>query len=352
MMEPGLLLKFLQAANMKFETFKTILESDDLIYIDSGSIEPDLSINIGDGFSELEYIFGTGSINERLEISEPNLLWDCSCAFSDKVECSIHSNDVGKEIAKRFGQDCVKISYRGVDVIWRDSRYFWPPSVDTIYMIENLLDEGVHDESIQSICEVGCGTSMMGLVLLSINRNVNELYVSDWLITPLLFSRISWEMNKERINNLRGTEPAVTPVLGYGSYWVEHPPPNKLSIDQVYCNPPYLPDLGVFDSVREQNTVGGTALLELLIEKGEEFADEVFINFSEIALPEAKEAENKSSASLEPIGTTHTVPFRVPTALNSPEYMNHLIYNRNLKKHEDSPYPLWHDITTYKLNFA
>lgn len=340
--------KIREKTGIGFDRFQRALESKNLFFLDTESIDADLTIEIADRFQSLEFVTGTGSLNERLMVDEPELLWDCSCTFSSSADCAIHSKSNAKAISREFGGGYVQISYRGINVIWRDSQYFWPPSVDTIYMIENLLDAGIHEHPAASICEVGCGTSMMGLVLGMMNEDITQMYVTDWLLTPLIFSRINWELNADSFG---GRDISFTPVLGYGSYWVGHVPPNEAEIDQVFCNPPYLPDLGVFDSVREQHTVGGTALLELLIEDGGEFADTVFINFSDIAMPEAREAERRSSASLERVGTTHTVPFRVPQALESREYMEHLVGDRDLQVREDSRYPFWHDITTYRLEF-
>lgn len=336
-----------EKTGVEFKKFQRELESEHLIFIDPESITEDLSIDIANGFDQLEFIVPPGSTNDRMTIENPGLLWDCSCGFSEGRNCRIHSNEIGNEVSRRFRRDYVKISYRNMSVIWKDSQFFWPPSVDTIYMIENLLEEDIHKERAESICEIGCGTSLMGIVLSHMNENVNQLYASDWLLTPIVFSRINWEMNKEKIGRC-----SLTPILGYGSYWVEHPPPRDIKIDQAYCNPPYLPNMAGFNSMTDQDTVGGTALLELLIEEGGEFADSLFVNFSEIALPEAKESESKSQATLEQIGSTHTVPFRVPSALASRDYMNYLINNRNLKVRNNSRYRFWHDITTYQLKFG
>lgn len=332
--------------------FQRKLRSDTVNFFDPHPPPIDLYIDVHKEFEKLEYIIPNSGKN--LTIDSPDLLWDCSCAFSGDQNCKIHSSEIADELSDRFGKGYVKISYRDVEVIWTDSPHFWPPSVDTIYMIENLIEENIDSDFLHSLCEIGCGTSLMGILLAYMNKNVTQLYVSDWLTTPLFFSRLNWEINEE-------SHPRVDfrPILGYGNYWMDHENPNEVEIDQVYCNPPYLPDvtlvspdIGIFDSIGNQTTVGGTGLLELLIKEGGEFADEVFINFSDIARPEAKAAEDESVASLEQVGSTHTVPFRVPIALNNPLYMKFLIEDRSLEERENSRYPYWHEVSTYRLEFV
>lgn len=334
-----------EETGVEYKQFQEAIESDQFDIVDLDTISIDLRISIADNFEKLKYTIPNKTGKNELILNDPDLLWDCSCRFSGRDSCKIHSHPLGDEVSQRF-KGYVKITYRDIDVIWKDSQYFWPPSVDTIYMVENITEEGIHNEFVKSMCEIGCGTGLMGMTLASLNQSVDQLYMSDWLITPILFSRISWELNKESISGV-----TFFPIVGYGDHWLNYPSPKELGIDQAFSNPPYLPGLKRFDNIRSQSTVGGTDLLELLIKNGDEFVDDLLVNFSNIALPEAKEAAEKSPASLIQVGPSHEVPFRVPSALSSRKYMAYLLNDRDLRKREDSRYLFWHEVGTYRRNF-
>jgi len=329
--------------NMTSDEFHTELKLSEINFFNMEELQTDIYITIDKNFEMISYKIPDEG---ELTLKNPDLLWDCSCSFTGGDECRIHSKQLGQEVNDRFGDGFAKISFRDVEVVWTDCPYFWPPSVDTIYMIENLLENGIHKDFNRSLLEIGCGSALMSILLADKSESIRQVYANDWLLTPLLFSRINWELNKKELSNT-----AFYPILGHGDHWVGDTNPEEVNIDQAVCNPPYLPDLGKYDSVRESTTVGGTYLLELLIEDGYKFADDIYINYSNIAEPEVEEALSNSKASMEIVGGPETVPFRVSSALGNPQYMASLIDERDLIVRDDSRYPYWHNIKTCHLTF-
>lgn len=313
---------------------------------------PDLVINIEKDFSEIIF----ESNNSKIIIKNPNLLWDCHCKVpkgcfrpedrpknADKIPCPIHSSELGDYISSKFKNGIVQIQYDGIKVLWHNSYEFWPPSIDTIHMYENLKKDGIMDRHIETVLDIGSGTGFLGIAIAKYNPNVQKLYLSDWLLTPTVFSRINWEINKGN-----KTHVSCIPCLGLGFNWLNHEFPSE-PFDICVCNPPYLPDLKNFPEIRMNHAVGGTDLLEEIIKNGYKIAKEIYVNFSNIAEKEAYSAANDVNAKLIKIGKSLTVPFRVSSALKNKKYIRELSQKRGLQVLKDGRYKYWHTISTYKI---
>ena len=117
----------------------------------------------------------------------------------------------------------------------------------------------------------------------------------------------------------------------------------------MVCNPPYLPNLPGFSKLPLASTVFGTDLLENIIRLGHGLAKEVIISFSDLALPEAKEAAEKWGKKLGPIGRSHRVPFRVSHVYEEHDYLKLLIDERGLEYTPNEIFPLYHTLRTYRV---
>lgn len=321
------------------------------------SINPDLLIYIEKDFNKLIFKYN----NSQLPVEKPELLWDCHCevtrggSFKPKdrpknakdLPCPIHDDKLGmgNEIASKFGSGLVQIEYDEIKVLWHNSKEFWPPSIDTIRMYENLKTDDVMNKYIHSVLDIGSGTGFLGISIAKHNPNVQELYLSDWLLTPTVFSRINWEINKGNKAHV-----SCKPRIGLQWNWLNHTlPPEK--IDICVCNPPYLPDLEKFPEIRMNHAVGGVDLLKFIIKNGHQIAREIYLNFSNIADKEAFSVAGEANAKLIKIGESYRVPFRVRQALENENYMRDLITERRLEISEEGRYKYWHTLSTYKVTY-
>jgi len=114
------------------------------------------------------------------------------------------------------------------------------------------------------------------------------------------------------------------------------------------CNPPYLPALEEFPEAGLTSTVGGTGLLEAVVRRGGEVADEVYVRFSELARREAERAADEAGVGFEQVGRRRTVPFRVQPALSVDDYTEALL-DRGLEERDVGRYRLHHEVGTYRL---
>jgi len=317
-------------------------------------IPRDLLVDIEGNFRKITFRYD----EVKLEIENPELLWDCHCLAPEgsfwegdrpenasDIPCRIHSNRLGAKVAARFNGGLVEIRYDKIKVAWKNSKEFWPPSIDTIHMYENLKSDGVMNKRFQSVLDIGSGTGFLGISIAKLNPHVERLYLSDWLLTPLVCSKINWEIN-------RGDDLHVkcVPMLGMGKTWLNES--HTLGpFDICICNPPYLPTLKDFPQIRTSSTVGGTDLLKLIIKEGKGIAKEIYVSFSNIAAQEAFSAAQKVNANLKQIGKACRVPFRVTHALKEKNYVNELSQKRGLEISEKGRYKYWHTISTYKIAY-
>lgn len=315
-------------------------------------IFPDLIVDVGKNFNKIIFRYDSN----ELVVNDPKLLWDCHCLIpignfnvddrpidADNFKCPIHDSELGQEVASRFRSGLVLIKYDETHVYWCESKEFWPPSIDTFFMLDNMKKDGVFEKQINSVLDLGSGTGFLGISIVKNLHSVDTLQMSDWLLTPVIFSKINWELNKGNKTHIRSTV-----HLGMEMNWINSPNV-KIRYDLLVCNPPYLPDLDKFPEIRQFSTVGGTDLLEYIIREGLDFSKEIYVNFSDIALKEVKTVTDEGKVRLVKVGNSHKVPFRVPQALRVKDYMNELVKERGLEISEYGRFKYWHTLNTYKV---
>lgn len=306
--------------------------------------QADFTIKIDQSLSSIEL----RNHNEKtVQIDNPRLMWECSCngdIRKNKRHCPIHKNFLNLKEAKAFsgdfGSGVVLIEYDNIKVFWKQEKDLWPPSIDSFNLINDLRTAGYHEKELTSVIDIGAGTGLLGIWLAKNNKNIKELYFTDWLLLPIIFSIVNVLYNELKTISKY--------YLGLNLSWYLNKNPGK-KYDLIVCNPPYLPELG-FKKIGKQSTVAGTQLLKAVIKYGLEIGKEVIISFSDIVLPEAKKSAEEEKVELEEIGIPHLVPFRVTTALNQKGYMEKLFRERKgIKKKEDSVFKYWHTVRTYTV---
>lgn len=303
---------------------------------------PDITVCVSKNLEIITFKYDKKS----LLIEKPNLLWDCNCDTplpkGYKLRpCKIHSKPLGNEVHKRFTRGLVKIQYDNVSVFWRlHVKELWPPSIDTFHLISNLEHQGIKNDFLNSVIDIGSGTGILGIWLTKNNKNINKVYFTDWLLTPLFYNFLSFtkEYFKRKVESKY--------LLGLHTNWLNNEHFSKTNL--LVCNPPYLPVVENFSDILYDSTVAGTGLLKHIIVNANNFAQENIISFSNLANEEAKAAEQVSGNKLVPIGKKYEVPFRVIHAFKYPKYMQAL-KSRGLIYRKDSNHPYWHIVTTYKI---
>lgn len=326
--------------NISLEDLFEKVGNSDFRFVDYRDFKHDLGVSVGKGFEKLNFEFD----NRALSIDDPKLLWDCNCAVpgGSPEECPIHTHELGPEVDRRFSNGFVNIKYDGVELTWKDAPDFWPPSADSFYTFENLEREGILDREFPSVLDIGCGTGFLGILIACKNPSVKNIYLSEWLLTPFIFSKINWNRNK------KGEFVTCKPLLGLEFNWLNQPKPSK-RFDLCVCSASGLPDFKEFPEIRMNDPVGSTDLLESVIKRGNDFAREVYLSCANITEEEANRAAEEVNADLKQIGETIKVPFRVPPALENEGYLNKLVEERGLEKIEGERYPFWQEFKTYKV---
>lgn len=318
--------------------------------IAAGLPEPDVVVDVSEHFDRL--VFSVTHTGHTLSVPNPTLLWDCACdtprrfcergrsRTKNRSRCPVHSNAAGEEVERAFFAGNVVIRYADTRIYWRNSASLWPPSSDAFFMLADLKRHWLFTDAIGSILDIGCGTGFLGLATAIHNQNVTRLDLSDWLLMPLLYSAANWEFNRQQRRCVASFR------LGLFCDWLEAPPQEQ-PYDVVICNPPYLPLVDKFPKLACKSTVGGTELLEWVIENSSRLGKRVFVQFSELALPEAEQAAASAGVRLKPLGDARAIPFRVRHAFNTPGYIHALIEHRGLEWKPEERHPLWHRVRTY-----
>lgn len=299
-----------------------------------------LTLEVGERFGSLRFSIPEG----RLDVRNPRLLWDCHhrtpCERPQEFKCPIHDHPLGSLVRSRFTAAPVVIKHDGLEFLWRYAVELFPPSVDSFHMLEVLEGEGEFRQPIESCLDLGAGTGFLGICLAKRNGRVASVTLRDWLLSPALFSAVNAERNKAVCPSTR-----FSVELGYLA------PPHSLTdrrYDLVVCNPPYLPLLGDFESLGWLSTVAGTSLLEFVIENATSLGRRVYVQFSDLALPEARAARERSGHRLRPVGKPRPTPFRVEIAWEKEGYLEAL-RQRGLQTRLEERHPYWHTIRTYRV---
>ncbi len=111
----------------------------------------------------------------------------------------------------------------------------------------------------------------------------------------------------------------------------------------------YLPSLREFPEIRTHHTVGGAELLVHVIDRAGDLADETYVNFSDLARPEASDAAERAGKALRQIGESRLVPFTIPQAFRYPKYIERLEQERGLIRKPGNEYEWWHYVRTYRF---
>jgi len=258
-----------------------------------------------------------------------------------------------KEVLDAFGET-VLIRTKRTEILWRDMRGVWPPSIDSFHVVRYLLSsrrlKGVH-----RIIDVGAGTGIIGIfcamhypddisevvfveenpaaavvcainVLLNLSdmdlsdlESKNSLEVACDRILALFNSPDGLEIKRERGVPLRVR---VGIYRGNAMAYFRQYKFQEAKNTAIICTPPYLPEAHTLDPGMWR-AVAGTELLEFMIRYSHKFAQRLIIQFSSIAYSYANrafiEAQRSGELSarfkeMESIPTTHlgTVAFKIP----------------------------------------
>ncbi|MBN2267677.1 MAG: DNA (cytosine-5-)-methyltransferase [Candidatus Babeliaceae bacterium] len=303
---------------------------------------PCLTVEISEDLDKISFILPS---KRRLSIKSPTLLWDCHCDTpSSRVkefQCPIHDNKIGKEIHANFTSGYVLIKYRDLQFYWRRGQELWPPSIDSFYMLQNLKKDGVFHDRYHSVLDVGSGTGFLGIAIAAINPYIAKLVLSDWLLTPYLYGMTNWLLNRKTRTHIscKGNVGLFTTALDS----------QVKPYDLVICNPPYLPLLKGFDELGLESTVAGTELLTDIIEKNSSLGKKLYIQFSDLAKPEAQDAQRRAGVKLRPVGDKNLVPFRLKILWERKDYLKLLLSKRGLIEKKNARHPYWHTIQTYAI---
>jgi len=306
--------------------------------------KPDLTVDIKIN----DYIKFYSEV-EELIIAKPSLLWDCNCKIKfpkkyNKRKCSIHSeierNQLTENLETFFTNGLVNIKSNGINVYWRNQKNLWPPSVDSMYLIEDIKNNGYCNKFIKDAIDIGCGTGFLGLWLAKNNNHIKELHFTDWLLLPIIFSYFNSKQNNLNVDCFYH--------LGLNVGWLVKQEGFKM-LDLAICNPPYLPLLSGNEKFKSEMTVAGTELLSDFILNWHLIAKEAIISFSHIALPEANLACESGNVKLIPLGEKRLIPFRVNAAYSESKYISRLLNEDRIKFRRNKQFPYWHYVQTYKL---
>ena len=286
--------------------------------------------------------------NNIVSISNPRLLWECSCMGNykkNKDKCLIHKNfsttKEAKGFTKDFNKGLVQIEFDGIKLFWINENNLWPPSIDSLHLISDLKYLGYDKKKLNSIIDIGSGTGILGIWLGARNKSIKIIHFTDWLLLPLFFSYANVMYNKLKSESKY--------LLGLNTSFISTEE-KETKYDLLICNPPYLPELG-FKKLGKENTVAGTQLLKSILKFGQDVGKILVISFSDIVLPEAKKAAEYAGINLEKCkkGGPHKVPFRIPFAFKVKGYIEKLLKERAgaITEDQKSDFRYWHTINTY-----
>lgn len=303
--------------------------------------KPTLSIHVSDKLESISYTTDSAT----LTVPSPRLMRDCLCADRNKPDrnCPIHSNEIGTEVLTRFDSGINRLQFMGTTTYFRLEKSLWPPSMDSLVMASKLKECGVFVGPFRRVLDLGSGTGFLGLTILKQNPSVYVLHLSDWLLSPLLWGSFNWIQNRKNRENVE-----VKAILGrFG----ESLPKEQLPYDLCLCNPPYLLENEASPDLNMRSAVYGTQLLRYVISNHKQLANQVYMQFSKIALEEAQKECAKAGARLVSVGKPTSLPFRPSYQKLDEDYLR-LLETRGLLVDPSLEYPYWHEVQLYKVTDA
>ena len=331
--------------NISKSFIKSCLKIINSNIVDVYSDIPDLNIDI---IPKERIIIKNG--DDTLTLKNPKLLWECNCKIKfppkyKRKKCPVHSkfsnDESSKNVTELFQNGLVEICVSDLKLLWNNQKNLWPPSMDSIYLVDDLKKNNYTKKYLNSIVDVGCGTGYLGIWLAKNNEHIKEALFTDWMLLPLIFSYVN-----STKNNLYPTNCEFK--LGLNTNWLSEQYSSR-KFRLAICNPPYLPLFTGKEKFKDEMTVAGTELLCNFIENWANFAYEAIISFSDMVLLEAKESCEKSGSKLVPLGEKRTIPFRINAAFAEKRYISRLLKENRISFHSNSYFPYWHKVQSYKI---
>lgn len=319
-----------------------------------GFPKPKVRVDVERDLSKISYYWEGNS----LTVHDPQLLWDCTCGIPAIPElgiikrppeyCKIHREKKrAKRLTELFKNELVEISFAGITVYWKNERDMWPPSIDTLYLVDFLSATDVLDNGARSVIDVGSGTGFIGLWIAHNIPSVTDVTFTDWLFRPLLYSALN------AVESQVHSRVQFQYNIGSG-FRIVMPRSFQDRYDVAVCNPPYLPLFGKFENMGKESTVAGTALLEEFIGVALLHGKRAFVSFSSIVLPEARKAAANANVHLNGIGEWRRIPFRVNHALENVEYLKTLksrseLDGRGFEVNNNLPHAFEHSVRLHEI---
>lgn len=341
----ALLAGLLQQRGMNVQVFQLLL--DNLAIAGPKALpKPVLRIDIQDELASLTF---TVSGSAPLVVPQPDLLWDCCCRDPKRHtrRCKIHRSPSSPAVTTAFRNAHVAVTWRGLQLLWRNRKQLWPPSIDALRMLDALqrLQVGT---GVRSILDIGSGTGVLGLGIASSageSQNPRTLDLSDWLLSPALYGAANGVFNEHRLKNWR-----VRARIGMMTRWDDQAAREGEAYDLAVCNPPYLPVFSQFKSLGQHTAVAGTDLLEFAIGHLPQLAGAAYIQYSSVGDREARIAARAFGCTLRRVGRDREVPFRVAVAIARPKYVETLIKRRGVARHTGRTHRLWHKLRLRRVH--
>ena len=278
-----------------------------------------LHIHVASDLSALTFLVDE---EEMGVINSPRLLWECSCHTSEggrspsNGPCAVHSLPAADTIGSLFGKG-TWIHFRGVAIRW-DGRAGWPPSIDSLFFVKELLDHGWPGPT-EHRWDVGAGTGFVGMQLANAHTGVVRLTG----IEASASAANVCERNYHRLPVCAGRSAEV--LCGRA----EEILPDRLKPnDAIVSNPPYMP-CPPWESRAENrpNPAMGTGMLQRLIRLASETEARLALEYSSLAQADVDRALAEGDGLSIDLLAERRVPLRLSL---SPRYAEWLVSERGL----------------------